>query len=289
MIIGNGFFTDTEKQALMEMRRKSGCNVERVPFSTIGNICYYVSEKGDVYGMQTVQGKRLTRTKKCQKNKDGWSVRLSSAPHKESYFALELLTYCTFILHRWSPDVELEFKNGNPHDVRPDNLRPHKEMIPPEWSEHMEWRKDVYKSNFLRVANSVNYVTGIDIEDCKDVAQSAFIYICTSGYSPRQEQSDIVGLWIKIARLRAIDYLRCRWIADSEMVERQGQHDKPYEVDLFHLQPGKRRQTYLRMWAEGNTPTEIAKECGATRSTVACSVTRSIQFLQRYFKQDIAI
>ena len=168
MVIGNGFFTDTEAQALEEMRQRSGCKVERAPFPTIGNICYYVSEKGDVYGMQAVQGKRLTRTKKCQKNNGGWTVRLATAPRKETWVALAVLTYCTFTLHKWMPDVELEFRNGNPYDVRPDNLQPRQEVIPAEWAERMEWRKDVYQSNFLNVAWSVNYVTGIDIEDCKE-------------------------------------------------------------------------------------------------------------------------
>lgn len=289
MVIGNGFFTDTKAQALEEMQSLSGCKVERIPFPTIGNICYYVSEKGDVYGMQTIHGKQLVRTRKCQKNKSGMTVRLCIAPHKEAYFPLQVLTYCSFTLHRWMPDVELEFKNGNPYDVRHDNLQTCHEVIPSEWPECMERRKDVYQSKFQKVAWSVNYVTGLHIEDCKDLTQSTFIYLCTNGYYPCQERTDFVGLWIKIARLRAIDYMRRRWIADTEMIERMGRLDVPFEVDLFHLQPGNRRQTYLRMWAEGNTPMEIAKKCGVTRSTVSCSISRSIQFLQRYFKNELAI
>lgn len=84
-----------------------------------------------------------------------------------------------------------------------------------------------------------------------------------------------------------IDEIKRRWLPDSELVERQGNRDKPYEIDLFHLQPGEKRSTYLRMWAEGNTPTEIAEVCGCKPSTVGASVTRSIQFLQRYFKKEL--
>ena len=150
----------------------------------------------------------------------------------------------------------------------------------------MTWREKVYKSHFMHVAWSVNYYTDLDIEDCKDLAQEAFIYICTYGYKPIQHKTEIVGLWIDYARLRAIDYIRKRWLPDSDLVERQGKRDKPYELDLFHLQPGEKQSTYLRMWAEGNTPTEIAKVCGCKASTVGASVTRSIQFLQRYFKRE---
>lgn len=196
-----------------------------------------------------------------------------------------MLTYCTFTLREWKPDVQLEFKNGNQYDVRPDNLQPKQKYIPPEWSERMTWREKIYKANFMHVAWSVNYVTDLDIEDCKDLAQSAFIYLCTDGYRPIQHKTEIVGLWVDYARMRAIDYIRKRWLPDSDFVERQGNRDKPFELDLFHLQPGERRSTYLRMWAEGNTPTEIAEVCGCSLSTVSASISRSIQFLQRYFKK----
>ena len=286
MVIGNGFFSDTESDALREMKSRSGCEVKRCVFPTIGNIMYFISTKGDLYGVQTIQGKRLTRTRSVQKNKGGITARLSSAPHKESWVPLQVLTYCTFTLNEWKPDVQLEFKNGNPYDVRPDNLKPKQKYIPPEWSERMAWREKIYQSHFMHVAWSVNYYTDLDIEDCKDLAQEAFIYICTYGYKPIQHKTEIVGLWIDYARLRAIDYIRKRWLPDSDFVERQGNRDKPFELDLFHLQPGERRSTYLRMWAEGNTQTEIAEVCGCKPSTVGASVTRSIQFLQRYFKRE---
>ena len=267
------------------MQSRSGCDVMRCVFPTVGNIIYYISKTGDLYGMQNIQGKRLTRTRKVVKNKGGMTARLSSRPHKETWIPLQVLTYCTFTLREWKPDVQLEFKNGNQYDVRPDNLQPKQKYIPPEWSERMTGREKIYKANFMHVAWSVNYVTDLDIEDCKDLAQSAFIYLCTDGYRPIQHKTEIVGLWVDYARMRAIDYIRKRWLPDSDFVERQGNRDKPFELDLFHLQPGERRSTYLRMWAEGNTPTEIAEVCGCSLSTVSASISRSIQFLQRYFKK----
>ena len=287
MIIGNGFFSDTEQEAVGEMRQRSGCAVARVPFPTIGNINYYVSERGDVYGMQSIQGKKLTRTKKCQRNKKGFFVRLSTAPHKETFFPLETVTYCTFTLHRWQPDVELDFIDGNCFNVHPSNLRPRQEVIPPEWAEHMEWRKGVYKAYFAHVSWSVNYVTGLDLEDCKDITQTSFIYLCTTGWSDSQSRTDIVGLWIKIARLRAIDYIRQRFVADSDFIERVGRTDRPYEVDLIGVLRGKRSQDDPRKYMEGETPREIAHETGRASCTVRSSISRSISFLQRYLRKEI--
>ncbi len=289
MVIGNGFFTTTEAQALQEMRHRSGCRVGRVPLQPAGNIAYYVSEQGDVFGVQAIQGKLLTRTKKRVRNKSGWTGRLSVSPKREAYIPLQVLTYCTFTLKRWERGVELEFINGNPYDVRPCNLKLRREVIPPEWTQHMEMRKGVYKSNFQRVAWSVNHTTGIDFEDCKDAAQSAFIYLCTEGCFAVQHDTDIVGLWVRTARLRAIDHLRKRWFADSDTVERHGRSDRPFEVDLLHLLPGRRQRNYLRMWMDGLTHTEIASECGVSPSTVSASISRSIHFLQQYLTKDIAL
>lgn len=286
MVIGNGFFSDTEGDALIEMKIRSGCDVKRCVFPTIGNIMYFISINGDLYGVQRIQGKYLTRTRKVIKTKSGFTARISVSPNKEAYFPLQLLTYCTFILNEWKLDLQLEFKNGNPYDVHPKNLCLKNNHIPIEWANNMAMREDVYRSHFMHVAWSVNYYTGFDIEDCKDLAQSSFIYLCTNGYRPIQHDSEILGLWINYARIRAYDYIRRRWLSNSEFVERQGNRDKPFELDLFHIQPGERRSTYLRMWAEGNTMTEIAEVCGCKPSTVRASVLRSIQFLQRYLKKE---
>lgn len=287
MVIGNGFFNDTEADALSEMRKRSGCDVARVPFQTIGNIIYYVSETGDLYGMQEIQGKRLTRTRKKVKNKGGWTVRMSTAPHRESSLPLQIVTYCAFVLKRWETDVRLEFINGNPYDVRPCNLRP-QVTVHPEYAVRMDECKELYRDNFGMICRRVRYVMELDMEDCKDIVQNTFIYLTTTGHNATiRTDDDFVGLWVKMARLRAIQFIRRKSINyDSDFVEMQGSRNKPCEVDLFHLQPGERRSTYLRMYMEGNTPTEIAEECGCNASTVRSSVARSIRFLRKYLEND---
>lgn len=288
MVIGNGFFSDTMDDAVREMSERSKCDVKHLPYPTIGNIDYWVSETGDLYGVQQIQGKWLTRTKKPVRYKHGYSARLTSDAHKEIFIRLQVLTYCAFVLGEWQPDVELEFVNGNQYDVRPLNLRLSKPMIPPEWSERMELRQDVYASNFLHVMWSVNYTTQLDLQDCKDATQTAFLYLCTDGYNKTQyEGQDFVGLWVKVARLRAIDFLHIKVRHSAEPLEWLGQRDTPFEFDWFKLQPGQKRQTYLRMYFEGNKPTEIARHCGVSLGTVSSNVTRSVQFMQKYFKRDI--
>ena len=293
MVIGNGFFSDNREAALQEMQQRSQCEVRHLPFPTVGNITYYIGYTGDLYGQQMIQGRPLTRQRKHQKYSIGYTARLSAAPHKEQAFHLQVLTWSAFVMNRWQPDVDLEFINGNPYDVRPSNLQERRPVIPPEWAATMERRKDMYRSHFLDVAWSVNYVTGQSLDDCKDAAQDAFIYLCCEGYMGRQRETDeFIGLWKRVARFRAID--RLKHVGDRQeygTIDEQPSHYMRggYEFDWFTLQPGDKRQRYLRMWIEGNTPTEIARECGVTLGTFGSSICRSMQFYKRYFKHEIEV
>lgn len=296
MVIGNGFFSDTKEDALREMTARSKCEVKPLPFPTIGNITYYISYVGDLYGQQMIQGRPLTRQRKHQKYSNGYTARLSDRRHHEARFKLQVLTWSAFVSNEWNPDVDLEFKNGNIYDVRPCNLQERVENIPSEWAATMERRKDVYVSKFLHVAWSVNYVTGLSIDDCKDAVQDAFIYLCCEGYKGKQRDTDeFIGLWIRLARFRAIDrmkhqeYRQVGGEAYDVVLETHGWRDQGYEFDWFKLQPGEKRQKYLRMFFDGNRPIEIAKACGVTLGTVSSNITRSMQYYQRYFKHEIEL
>ena len=287
MVIGNGFFSDTKEDALREMTERAGCKVVKSNFPTIGNIAYFISEHGDLYGQQRIQGKLLTRQRKHLRYAPGFKARLSMAPHREQTIYVQVLVYCAFVTHEWQPDIELEAVNGNVYDVRPENFRPKRKPIPPEWSERMTERQQVYEQNFQNVCWSVNYTTGYDIQTCKDFAQQAFIYLCTDGFKCTQRKTDIVGLWTKIARLRAIDYMHhvsFRQVYDA--IDNIGRIGHPYELDLFSLLPGEKMQLYTRLYFEGNTPTEIADMYGVHIGSVSSAVTRSVQYLRNYLQSD---
>jgi DNA-directed RNA polymerase specialized sigma24 family protein len=290
MVIGNGFFSDTKEDALREMTARSKCEVKPLPFPTIGNLTYYISRTGDLYGQQRIQGKCLTRQRKHVKYSPGFKARLSTAPHKEVNIYVQVLIYCAFVLNRWEPDIELEAINGNVYDVRPENFRPKEKPIPKEWSMTMEKRKKVYTAYFMHVAWSVNYVTQLDIQDCKDATQTAFIYLCTDGYMGHQrETQDFVGLWIRVARFRAIDRLKHQ--QDRQVYDTvdllAGSMNNGYEFDIFSLLPGEKMQLYTRLYYEGNTPTEIAQMYNVHIGTVSSAVTRSVAYLRDYYQKDI--
>lgn len=303
MNINGGFFSYTEGDALREMQRLAGCEVRRCAYPTTKNLTYYISEHGHLFSIQRIQGKLLIRGPKQPgskhshgKRKDGgMTLRLSNGKHGkggESFIRAELLVYCSFCLHRWEPDLQIDFKNGRATDLRPDNLQPKQTEEHPEWTEAMEERKCAYDKEFTRICYSTSFYIGIPIEDSKDIVSQTFVELCTTGNNSSIHNTDeFIGLWHKMSRRRAIDFYhhhgkRFDMEIYDTLLEIKGNRDAPYERDLFHLQPGTKRATYLRMWAEGNTPTEIAKECRCSLSTVSSSISRSIHFLQRYFKKE---
>ena len=294
MNIGNDFFSYTENEALQEMKNLVGCEVRRCVFPTIGNIQYYISEHGDLFGMQRIQGRYLTRGPKKAgsleghgKRKDGGVThRISFAPKKEKWIAAERLVFCTFVLRHWEEDLEIEFKNGKANDIRPDNLQPKKEKWLEEWTARMFLFQNIYKHDFSKVAMSVKWWCFLPYEDAKDVTQSTFIWLTTKGFKGEFN----TALWIHWARKRGQDLWSrtlCRFANDDlDEWRYDGIDDRPYEVDLVHVQPGEKRARYLMMWLQNHTPTAIAEECHTTIGNVGASITRSIRFLQKYLEHE---
>ena len=288
MVIGNGFFSETKEDALREMTERSKCEVKLLPFPTIGNVTYYISRTGDLYGMTYIHGRFLTRQRKHIKLLRGFKARLAYGHKKEMDIYVQVLIYCAFVLNRWEPEIEIESINGNVYDVRPENLRLKSKKIPQEWSETMTHRQGLYTSYFMRVAWAVKKVALLNIEECKDASQSAFIYLCTDGYKQYHQKIDFVGLWIKIARFIAIKRYNQHFRRVRYDVEKMaGSMRNKCELDIFSLLPGKKRRLYTRLYYEGNTPTEIAEMLHVNITTVASSVNYAKAYLRKYYKNEI--
>jgi DNA-directed RNA polymerase specialized sigma24 family protein len=185
--------------------------------------------------------------------------------------------------------VELTFITGDVYDVRPCNIVEQKEPIPQEWTDRMCEQSTDYERNYKRICNAVSFFNGLSIEDSQDVVSQTFLYLCTEGFNESiKDHNDFIGLWMNLSQKRAIDFWRRRFILSDNLEKIIGCRQRTYEVNLFEVQPGARSQKYLKLWAQGYSPTEIAKECGVNISTVSSSISRSIQFLQKYLSADIA-
>lgn len=289
----NDIYFDNEGKAIAWMERYCKSPIKKIPYPSTQKTNYYISKNGDVFSVMSNKGKYLAKKKQIIKTSKWLKVRFPFGSRKsgvkEKYFLVCVLVYCTFVLDAWNPEIEIDYIDGNQFNVNVENLKPKSKEIPQSWLDEMEKRSSIYKTHFLKVAHSIHYVVTLDFEDCKDMAQQAFLYICTNGNMGREkDDEEFVGLWIKVGRFRAIDRLRRQ--EDRQvygLVETlYNNYDKWFEFDFFRLLPPRAEQ-YTRLYFEGNTPTEISQMLGVSLGTISSTVTRSIQLLRKHFSNEI--
>lgn len=303
MYYNNSFFSYTENEAIQEMKNLAGCDVRFCVYPLVGkNLQYFISEHGDLFSMQFIKGHFLTRGPRkpdqaghSKRHNGGSTLRLSvsvNGIHREKSIHTEKLVFCTFVLGYWDENVKVEFINGHASDIRLENIRECKRVIPPEWQAQMDLFKDSYEKSFDDVVSYIYYWSCLDIEDAKDVAQSSYIELTTTGYTEYLANvNSFVGIWCHHGRKRAIDFMRhfLEKYAHGEFTEDsfEGVDEYPYEVDLMTPVKGEKTRRNLRLWLRGYTPTQIAEMYNSTTSAVAASITHTIRFLQKHFKHEI--
>ena len=289
MVIGNGFFSNTLQEALAEMSARSGGEVQPVPFPTIGNITYYATTTGSVYGVQKIGERYISRLKKPCKNGRYICVRLNKAPHKETYTPMLRVMYCTFIAKQWT-DEPIIAKDGNVNNWQLENITKDTfSDLNMKLHDNTCLFSKVYSTSFTRVAWHCNYVTGIDFEDAKDVTSQTFIYLCENNKAIGTDTEYFLKTWFTLSAKRAYDFLDHRnrnvFADDDHPLERimpkSSQH--PCEVNLLAPLTGERTLRFMRMYSLGHTTADIAELCHTTRSNVASVITRSIQKLQKVY------
>ena len=283
----SGFFTWTENEARQEMEKLAGCKVLPCVFPT--KLEYYISEHGELFSLQNLCGRYYTLgpKKPVKKKSGGVTCRLTLDKGREVSVPCESLVYCTFVVGIWSPDLRLEFINGCRSDVRVDNIRPVKKRAPIEWTERLEQFKGLYEERFEDVVIYIKFYSDIDVEDAKDIAQSTFIWLATSGFKGQVNPA----LWKWYGIRRAIDFKKAytNRLDPLEKTEIMNAvvEDLPHELDLVAKLKGDKSIRYFRMYAEGVTPRQIAKAYGDNENTVNSILRRCRLTLQRYLKHEI--
>ena len=286
------FYADTIDDLRKEIRKRSGCEVRESVYPTFGEMTYYVSENGEVYGISSriIHGKhygygphkpepyRNTQTKLGIK----YSIRDGGSHEKEIW--AEQLVYCTFVLGKWDETVRIAFKDGNHANVHLNNLVAYKEIIKQEWSENMKMYEDIYIHNFSDVVDYIRWNCNLSRTAAKDVAQDAFLWITKN----REMPNNMIGSWkhwskffgknelYNITKVRYLDNI------DSYF----GKSSKPYEIDLFGLIKDEKRREAVRLCFSGYTKQEVADLLGIKMRTVKYYYQSSISYLRDYLKNE---
>lgn len=281
MVIGNGFFCDTMADAIHEMVLMAHSDVALVPLPVNGNIMYYISEKGHTFGVQKIGDRYIFRVKKNVRLKRGWSMRWSSEA-VEHQSDLCLCMYNAFVVKKWQDKILPSFKDGNQYNCILSNLYIPEKVFHQEYVDRMNLLADVYKDNFRKVCYYLQWRTGINFEDAKDVTSDVFLHLTTTGYNSTVYLDDnFVGLWKKQGVRRSYDFFdhKSMNVYDTDLCH---SNDRNFEFDLIPVLRGIKRQNYVRHYIEGYSYSEIAKITNSKTSTVRSECSRALKFLKRY-------
>ena len=295
MVIGNGFLCKTGEEAYERVCDMSGCAVKAAPLPTVPQMTYYVTESGDMFGVQRSTNFFLTKPLRIERRyKSGCSIRYSIPGARQACAFMQNVMWSTFVTGTWSGDMKFTFRNGNVYDYRLDNIEPKKEEVSSYLLENMERFKRMYKGHLLDVAWYVRmYFMKIPLDDCKDIASDSFFGLCA--FKP-YEPDELIKVWKTVARKRGIDWMKKRFRCQESLFyedsgeERYGCPDREVEVaDIWRHIRGEKRTMTMRLFAEGEPSMEIAKAVGNSYQTVTSEICRTLQHLRRIYQKDIAV
>jgi DNA-directed RNA polymerase specialized sigma24 family protein len=292
MVIANGFISADKNAALQDASERASGKVRVAVMPPLCAMTYFVSDKGEMFGCQQMKNFCLTKPLRIEKRYSlGCHIRYSVGGGKQLNAYMQYIMYSTFVSHVWDDNLILEPKDGNVYNYQLDNIKVKSEDHSLLRS-NVNMLSDVYGTYFMDVAWYARYVSvDIELQDAKDIASNAFFELCNISYPYMVD--NFVGLWKSQVRKRSLDFLSFRnrfteQIFTDDGEERYGNTDRNVEVEdlWWHIRGDKCRQT-MRLYAEGETPTEIAERIGSKRASVASCITRTIQHLQGIYANDI--
>ena len=284
------FYLSSESDALSMMEELSGCKVLQVVFPYSGYNNYYISEKGHCYSVRhAAKVKKAWKLKVLVPRDRGFGYSYTLQQNFEQIqMKAEKLVYCTFVIGEWDEDIELEFKDGNNHNVSLDNLAEVGEQLTEESAQIMSEYADIYRDKYDYVTKFVRFKTEVSMEDAEDCTSKTFIYLTAN--RRRKEIEDFVALWIHYAVKKAQSLWLWRYIPRVGRIdEKEWLFKRPapeHGLALLNVLPDERWKKVMWCMVNGYSQEETAQEIGLSVSSVRDFRRESKKYLRNYLSTD---
>ena len=283
------FYLSSESDALSLMEELSGCKVLPVAFPYSGYNNYYISENGHCYSVRyAAKVKKQWKLNVLEpRDRNGYSYTLQQN-YKKVQTKAEKLVYCTFVIGEWDEDIEIEFKDGDCHNVSIDNLDEVGEQLTEESSRIMSEYADIYRDKYDYVMKLVRFKTDVSTEDAEDCTSKSFIYLTAS--RRKKEFGDFVALWIHYAVKKAQSIWLWRYvprIGRIDEIEWMFKRPAPeHGLPILNVLPDERWKKVMWCMANGYSQEETAQEIGLSVSSVRDFRRESKKYLRKYLSTD---
>ena len=280
---------ESEEEVIQWMQERSMCRVVQVVFPYTGHKDYYISEHGHFFSVlhQRYRQKRwCADVLSAREENNGYSYSIQQNG-KQVQCKAEKIIYCSFITGEWSEDIEIDFKDGDPKNIRLDNLAECGEYLTEEAATRMARWESVYQKYFNRVVKYIAFFFFFYTEDAEDLTSKAFIYLCAN---EREITGDFVSLWIYYAKKKAQSFWlwRCKpRIGRADEMEWLLMHNTPsIGLDMLDVLPDERWKIAIRDMAEGCSQEFTAQKLGLSVSSVRDFRREAKRYMRKYLSTD---
>lgn len=292
----DAFFANSEVDALDEFSKRAGCEVRKCVYPVYGKRVYYISKNGQLFGLIQDESKHIfvgytINPRILHKNKERptpgvWYGVKHYTTGKDTVVKAERMVYNTFVLGRWNDDVKLQFKDGDPCNISLDNLEEQHDTFDPKWAVNMSRYTQIYRREFNRVVEYVEWFCKIREDEAKDCVQDTFMWLTSAD---RELPSYFVGAWMFWSKINGMHYIRnnARMLSIEDW-DGCG-YDKPLDIDVLGMVKNDKHSDMLLMKLHGYTELEIAEKHGTTAGTVHVTITRAITNLRTSFLKDFNV
>lgn len=290
------FFANSEVDAMAEFSKRAGCEVRKCVYPVRGERVYCISTSGKLFGLIRDKSKRVfigytINARILHKNKERptpgmWYGVKHYLTGKDTVVKAERMVYNTFVLGRWDEEVKVQFKDGDKHHVSLDNLEEQHDTFDPKWAVNMSHYMQIYRREFNRVVDYVEWFCKIREDEAKDCVQDTFMWLTSAD---RELPSYFVGAWMFWSKMNGMKYLRAR----ARMCTLENwdgwRNDRPIDIDILGMIKNEKHRDMLLMKLQGYTEEEIAEKFGTTHGTVIVTMKRMISNLRTEFLKDFKV
>ena len=290
------FFANSEVDALAELSKRAGCEVRKCVYPVSGERVYYISTSGQLFGLIRDKSKHVfigytINTRILHKNKERqtpgvWYGVKHYLTGKDTVVKADRMVYNSFVRGRWDEEVKVQFKDGDKHHVWLDNLEEQHDTFDPKWGVNMSHYMQIYRREFNRVVDYVEWFCKIREDEAKDCVQDTFMWLTSAD---RELPSYFVGAWMFWSKINGMHYIRnnARMLSIEDW-DGCG-YDKPLDIDIIGMVNNDKHRDILLMKLHGYTEREIADKHGYTVGTVHNTVQRVIANLRSEFLKDFKV
>ena len=290
------FFVNSEVDALAEFGNLAGCEVRKCVYPVRGERVYYISTSGQLFGLirdernhvfigYTINARILNKDKE-RPTPGVWYGVKHYLTGKDTVVKAERMVYNTFVLGRWDEEVKVQFKDGDKYNVSIDNLEEPHETFDPKWAVNMSYYTQIYRREFNRVVDYVEWFCKIREDEAQDCVQDTFMWLTSAD---RELPSYFVGAWMFWSKINGMNYIR----NNARMMSLEDWDgcgcDKPIDIDVLGMVKNNKHRDILLMKLHGYTEREIAEKYGYTAGTVHVTVQRVIANLRSEFIKDFKV